>query len=127
MNELQGMMSGLLSNPEEMKKMVELAGAVMENMGMGSGSGATGPPREVKAAPREKDRSEDQASVLSRIGKKLLNSGGTVSSGADKRAFYETLMPLLSPKRRQKLDRASQLSRLLAGGLTVMGKRGNGG
>ena len=48
MSDLEGMINGILSNPEEMKKIMEMAGKIM---GPESGSGAAPPNSDDKATP----------------------------------------------------------------------------
>ena len=48
MSDLEGMINGILSNPEEMKKIMEMAGKIM---GPESGSGAAPPNSVEQAAP----------------------------------------------------------------------------
>lgn len=139
MNELEGMINGLLSNPDEMKKIMEIAGSVM-----GSASGSQEGPKPAAAAGGT-EVPQGLGSLVGGLGglggllgglggltpnlgqkaKKLL-SGSAAGSRDEKDALFAAIRPFLSERRQGKLDRATQAAKAMSVGLSLFGKKGGG-
>ncbi|MEG0035560.1 MAG: hypothetical protein RR147_01785 [Oscillospiraceae bacterium] len=111
MNELEGMISGLLSNPDEMKKIMEMAGAMF-------GGDKSAPETPTAAQTSEMPSMESIMSGLSNLpdgvasmAQKLM--GGVMNTSGDKTALLEAMKPWLSEKRKAKLDRAMKLAKVM--------------
>ncbi|PKM72106.1 MAG: hypothetical protein CVU91_10240 [Firmicutes bacterium HGW-Firmicutes-16] len=121
MSDLEGMINGILSNPEEMKKIMDMAGKLM-----GTEDGQT-PSMPSGSAPSETPSLEsllpgvDIASLASTaqtlLGndtiRKLLSGplvkniiGETLHPNNDKRELFNALKPWLSVERRARLEKA---------------------
>ena len=148
MNELEGMINGLLSNPEEMQKIMDIANSVMESSGTPSGGVQT--PAPASAAPDGGGMSGlgsllgnmgglgglgglaglgSIAPALGRAAKSFIGGGGqnrppALGAGGDKAALIDAMKPFLSESRRGKLDRASQMAKMMSMGLSLFGGRG---
>ncbi|MEA4896335.1 MAG: hypothetical protein VB064_13905 [Oscillospiraceae bacterium] len=128
MSELEGMINGILSNPDEMKKIMEMAGKLMgsEDGDASDGSSESAPP----ATPSLEQLlpGVDIASLASAaqtlLGndtiKKLLSGplvkniiGEAVHPNNDKRELFNALKPWLSEKRRVKLEKAIVFARAM--------------
>lgn len=149
MNELEGMINGLLSNPDEMKKIMEIAGSVM-----GGSSGSQGDTQEAPAAggPELTQGLGNLAGSLGGLGNlagglgglggllgglsnitpnlgqkaKKLISGSATGRRDEKEALFAALRPFLSERRQGKLDRATQAAKAMSVGLSLFGKKGGG-
>ena len=145
MNELEGMINGLLSNPEEMQKIMDIANSVMEKGGAPSDGAQTPAPASTPSGGGGMQglggllgnlgglgglgALGNIAPVLGRAAKSFMGGGGqarpaALSSGGDKAALIEAMKPFLSDSRRGKLDRASQMARMMSMGLNLFGGRG---
>lgn len=127
MNELEGMINGLLSNPDEMKKIMNIASSVM--------GGADGAPSQGDS-PSPPIKLPDLGGGIGNIlgglsslppglgaaARKFLRE--PVKTSGDKAALFAALSPFLSDRRRNKLDRAVQLAKMMNVGLAVFGKNG---
>lgn len=128
MSDLEGMINGILSNPEEMKKIMDMAGKLM---GTQDGQTSAMP---SESAPNETPSLEkllpgvDIASLASAaqtlLGndtiKKLLSGplvknmiGEAMHPNNDKRELFNALKPWLSEKRRDKLEKAIVFARAM--------------
>lgn len=137
MNELEGMINGLLSNPEEMKKIMEIANSVMENSPGEGGSGGEGSagvpspqiPPGLGSLLGNLGSLGSIAPILGNAAKSLIGAGGaspqTVGGGlGDKGALFEAMRPFLSERRQGKLDKAAQMAKVMSMGLALFGKKG---
>lgn len=142
MNELEGMINGLMSNPEEMQKIMDIANSVMEKSGAPSGGGQ--PPSPAPAVSGGGGMQGlsgllgnlgglgalgNIAPALGRAAKSFMGGGGqsrpaALGAGGDKAALIEAMKPFLSESRRGKLDRASQMAKMMSMGLSLFGGRG---
>lgn len=116
MSELEDMLGGILSDPEQMKKIQQVASSLM-------GGG--------EAAPKQEP---PQADILSGLGdlplgdmmgmaKKLMGSGGGLSQ---KTAILNAMKPWMSEKRSGKLEKAVKLAAVMKAALTFF-KKSEGG
>ena len=126
MSEMEDMVNGILSNPEEMKKIMDMAGKLMGTEG--------GQAPEASAASNDTPSLEnllpgvDIASLVSAaqtlLGndtiKRLLSGplvkniiGEAAHPNNDKRELFNALKPWLSEKRRDKLEKAIVFARAM--------------
>ena len=105
MNEIEDMLSKILSSPEEMEKLGKMAS---ELFGGGEVQG------EKKSAAPMPDISAMLSSVM---GSK---------SGSDKAALVKALSPYLKPERQRKLEKALKISRLAGMAEIAMQGMGDG-
>ena len=189
MNELEGMINGLMSNPDEMKKIMDIANSIMGGAGnTPSGEAPSQPTSQTpdlsglssllsglssqQQAPAETPAQVPDLSGLSNLLgglSKQAGSGGLgsllgglsqssgqggglgglgsllgglsslppglgaaakkfiqspIKNSGDKSALFEALGPFLSEKRRNKLERAAQLAKMMNMGLGFFGKNG---
>ncbi|MFB0919898.1 MAG: hypothetical protein QMB62_03305 [Oscillospiraceae bacterium] len=127
MSDLEGMINGILTNPEEMKKIMDMAGKLMSTEG-----GEEPAPSETapNGTPALNDllQGVDIAGLASAaqtlLGndtvKKLLSGpfvkniiGEAMHPNNDKRELFNALKPWLSEKRRVKLDKAIVFARAM--------------
>jgi hypothetical protein len=124
LSELEGMINSVLSNPDEMKKVMEMASSLM-----GGGAASSSPP------PQEQSGSMPDLSGLvggdtaltpemGAAAMKLLKGFG--GGNSEKHVLLNAMKPYLSEPRRTKLDKAMKLSRVLGVGLNLFGKDGGG-
>ena len=111
MSDLEDRLNSILSDPEQMARIQNLAQSLM-----GGGEGEAG------AASPSGAGGEAESALLGRLGALLGQQGGD----AEKRALLEAMKPYLSEKRRSKLDRAMRLARLARVARLAMGELGNG-
>ena len=119
MGELEERLNSILSDPEQMARISNLAQSLMG----GSGGEAPAPPQglEELAASLSGQESGAENALLGKLTGLLGQSGD-----ADKQALLEAMKPYLSEKRRGKLDRAMQLTRMARLARLAMGELGNG-
>ena len=113
MNELEGMINGILSNPDEMKKIMNIASSIM---------GGTAPekPPEAEEADRQTPDLSGVRSGLSKLpggiasaAKKLFSGASAAGNSSDKTALLEAMRPWLSEKRKNKLETAMRVARVM--------------
>lgn len=96
MAELEDMINSVLSDPRQMDKIAGLAKSLM--------GGSDGPGPSAQTAPLPFD-----PGMLGRI-QQLMGAGDADSS--NQQALLRAMQPYLSPKRRDKMDKALKLARL---------------
>ncbi len=109
MSELEERLNSILSDPEQMARISNLAQSLM-----GGGDGSSAP-----VSPG----SGEGGGVLP---EKLLGLLSRQGEDADKQALLQAMKPYLSEKRRSKLDRALRLTRLAHLAQIAVGELGNG-
>ena len=108
MSEFEDRLNSILNDPAQMDRITAMAKSLM-----GSGEAASEPPK--------------AASVLEGLdlGRMMASLGG--GGGADnKRALLEAMKPYLSPHRREKLDRAMKLAKMIGMAEIAFGMLGGG-
>ncbi len=121
MSDLEGIINGILSNPEEMKKIMDMAGKFMGNEGgetsaMPSGSAPSETPSLETLLPGV-DIAGLASTAQTLLGndtiRKLLSGplvkniiGETLHPNNDKRELFNALKPWLSEERRARLEKA---------------------
>lgn len=139
MDDLEGMINGILSNPEEMKKIMDMAGQIMGNSGANtsaaSGSDSSGMPSlegilsGIGSGNLNGAANLSELASLASAAQKLLGNGTVqkllsspivqnianeaLHPNNDKKALFEALKPWLSEERRRKLDRAIVFARVM--------------
>jgi len=140
MNELEGMINGLMSNPEEMQKIMDIANSIMGGQNQNGNGEGGGNAQNNSSAAAPGGTPGGLGSILGNLGslgniapslgkaasglmsgKSRGNGGG---AGGDKAALIEALKPFLSESRRGKLDRAAQMAKVMNMGLGLFGNRG---
>jgi len=136
-SELEGMINGILSNPEEMKKIMEMAGKIM---GSESGNSSAMPADNGTPVTQPGDNTlpeidigslaaAAQSFLSSDTVKKLLASpivrniiGEAMHPNNDKKELFNALKPWISEERRHKLDKAIVFARVMrvAGAATLI-------
>ncbi|NLV86306.1 MAG: hypothetical protein GX025_03680 [Clostridiales bacterium] len=115
MDNIEDMINGVLSNPEQMKKVMELAGTFLggensnpqenqepaEEAGISAGASLDGLMSGLSNLPE---------GLASAAGKLL---GGSNKSSRDKTQLLEAMKPWLSEKRRGKLDMAMKAAKVM--------------
>lgn len=133
MNDLEGMINGVLSDPDQMKMIMDMAGQLMGS------NGSDSPPKSVSgdegATPSLdgllsslNDNPGGLSAALQNImgGSSTQNVlGGATIAKDNKQALIDALRPWLSDKRIRKLDRAMMFAKVIrAAGVTSIFKRG---
>lgn len=126
MNNIEDMINGVLSNPEQMKKVMELAGTLF-----GEEKANTQEPAEEGSPPAVdmsslgglmSGLSNLPGGLASAAGKLL---GGSAKASKDKTQLLEAMKPWLSEKRRSKLDMAMKAAKVMrAAGSVFISKGG---
>jgi len=136
-SELEGMINGILSNPEEMKKIMEMAGKIM---GPESGNNSAMPPESGTPAAQPGDDTLPEIDIgsLAAAAPSLLNSGTVKKMLAspivrnmigeamhpnnDKKELFNALKPWISEERRHKLEKAIVFAKVMrvAGAATLI-------
>lgn len=104
MSEFESGLSGLLNDPEELGKAVEMAKSLLDG-GLGdklSGLFGTG---EESSGVRERSADSDMLSGIAKMMSAMSDTG-------DKTALLEAIKPYLAENRRSKLDRAARITRI---------------
>jgi hypothetical protein len=109
-SELEDRLNSILSDPEQMARIQNLAQSLMGGEGGAAAASSSGSGGEAESA------------LLGKLSSLLGQQGGD----AEKRALLEAMKPYLSEKRRSKLDRAMRLTRLARVARLAMGELGNG-
>ena len=110
MNDWEEKLNALLSDPEAMAQVVGMAQALSQQLGSGAPQGAAQSERQNAGNPLDMLGSIDPA-LLSRLMPVLQQINRSESSEAS--AFLHALRPFLKPSRRDKVDRACQLARII--------------
>ncbi|MGI5984370.1 MAG: hypothetical protein GXY01_06735 [Clostridiales bacterium] len=127
MNEMEGMINKLLSNPDDMKKIMDMAGQIMgTDSSAPSGASESG---EQQAEPSHDDIPsldnmlsglDSIPGGLTSVVQKLMGSPAakTLMSGAlntknDKQELLMALKPWLSEKRKHKLEKAIMFAKVM--------------
>lgn len=140
MNELEGMINGLMSNPEEMQKIMDIANSIMGGQNQNGNGNDGGDAQNTTSAAAPGGTPGGLGSLLGSLGNlgniapalgKAASSlmsgqsrGNGGGAGGDKAALIEALKPFLSESRRGKLDRAAQMAKVMNMGLGLFGNRG---
>jgi len=112
MGEFEEKINGLLSNPEEMQKIMSLARSI-------TGSGDTPLPGDSPPPATEKAE-ESGSSLFENLDPKLLQSMGKLmgqfnspgAAGGDKSALLNALCPYLKEERQEQLHRAMNIAKM---------------
>ena len=127
MSDMEGMINGILSNPEEMKKIMDMAGKLMGTEGSeapaSSESAPNGTPSIESLLPGV-DLAALASTAQTLLGnetvRKLLSGpfvkniiGEAMHPNNDKRELFNALKPWLSEKRRIKLEKAIVFARAM--------------
>ena len=107
MGEFEDMLNSILSSPNEMEKIMDIAKEPTQ------GGDA---PRETEAAPKAEPKPEAIPN-LGDISPKMLGAIGKVMGelkhgGDDKAALVNSMKPYLKPQRRETLDKAVKIARV---------------
>lgn len=130
MNNIEEMINSVMNDPEQMKKVMDMAGSIMGNTGSAAPEAGSG-------APSGGGLGLD--SILSGLSKlpgglagaasSLFGGGGgssAVGVSGDKTELLEAMKPWLSEKRRAKLDGAMKIARVMKNaGSTFFGRGGS--
>lgn len=117
MGELEDMMKKVLSSPEDMSRIMQLAQSLSGNSDSGGDGGA-----QSQAAPAESGSGLDPdiAALMGRI----MRGISAADSGGDKSALIAALKPYLRADRRSKIDRAMKIARIAKIASTALGEMG---
>lgn len=118
MSELDEMISGVLSDPEQMAKITKLAQSLM---GGDEAAASTAAPA---ADTTGLDALGLDGETLARIAR-LMRSG--MGQTREEQTLLEAMRPYLSEKRRRKMDRAMKLARLARIARLAIGEAEEGG
>ena len=103
MSEFEDRLNSILNSPEQMEKIAGLAQSLM-GPSQDAQQTSSGKPKQDKAAAQSPD-----PALLGRIGAVMQSMGGR----DDKQALLRSLAPYLSQRRREKLEKAMELARLI--------------
>ena len=123
MAEFDEKLNSLLSNPDAMSQIMQLA------QSLSGDAAASAPPSPEPSAPRQKDASASLLSALtggdSSLLLKLLPLIQELGGGQDSpaRTLLYALRPYLKPERQEKVERALQLARLFHAGRKLLSAR----
>lgn len=111
MSEFEDRLNALLSNPEEMNKLSQMAQTLLDGGALGNLLGGETP---SDSGNTESNRAGQKSSGLDG---ELLASVGRIFSQAsgqenDKTALLEAMKPYLKQKRRDKIDQAMKLAKM---------------
>ena len=127
MNNIEEMINSVMNDPEQMKKVMDMAGSIMGNAG-------SAPQGQESSAPSGGGLGLDGIlSGLSKLPGGLAGAASSLFSGAqssgvsgDKTELLEAMKPWLSEKRRTKLDGAMRIARVMKNaGSAFFGKGGS--
>ena len=124
MSEWEDKLNTLLSDPGAMAQVMQMAQSLSQQMGAPEGApppsdGAPMPPKPAPAAPPQNGASGDLASLLGGVDPSMIQKLLPVLSqmncpeSGETAAFLRALRPFLKPERRDKVERAAQLARLI--------------
>ena len=124
MSEWEDRLNSILSDPEQMNRITELANSLMSG-GADAGQTAEEPSKELPDLSRLADSllggGSADAALLGRLGR-LLHSAQAVNGREE--ALLEAMKPYLSEKRRSKMDRAMRLAHMAKLAQLAMGELG---
>lgn len=139
MNDLEGMINGILSDPDQMKKIMDMAGQIMGTDGgnstpaSGGGDSQAAPPLDNILSGLNLNNipgglSSVIQNVMGSVGIQKLLSGAmnSINTKNDKQELLEAMKPWLSEKRRQKVDKAMMFAKVMrfAGAAALLRKGG---
>jgi hypothetical protein len=101
-NELEGMINGLLSNPGEMKKLMDAAGKILNSNDINSNGKEA-----FEDSVYDRGRPPDEETILA------ARRNVSEDPKRDKKKLVEALKPWLSEKRRYRLDKALMLAKVV--------------
>ena len=128
MNNIENMISSVMNDPEQMRKVMDIAGSIMGKGGQdapGDMGGEEAPPQGAEPAEAKASSGSggfDFGSILSGLTKMPGGLAGAASSflkssvnssSEDKTQLLEAMKPWLSEKRRSKLDGAMKIARVM--------------
>ena len=124
MSQLEDMINGVLNDPEQMKKIMDIAGSIMggngESQTAGEAEHPVEPPTDLGGIMKGLSGLSGLSGIpgLSGLSGGLGNLAKGFLSGAggrdeEKTALLEAMRPWLSEKRQGKLDRAMKLARVM--------------
>lgn len=127
MGELEDKIGQILGDPEQMKKITNIAQSLM---GGGNGTGGQSGMPGAGDAPKSTGGGDDDGSPLfdpAMLGKisSLMNAG--TGNSRQERALLEAMKPYLSEKRRRKMDKALRLAKLAKAAQLALGEMGEDG
>ncbi len=128
MSDIEKMLNDVLSNPEEMKKIMDVANSLMsggetspsEHTPSSHGTGEQGQRPEMSDLLKGISSMPPEASAAAM---KIINNMQEEGHN-EKYAALSAMKPYLSHERRVKLDRAMQMARVLKTGLILFGENG---
>lgn len=103
MSDFEDRLNSILNDPAQMEKITSMAKSLM-----GGGEPSQEPPQAEPKKDTGLFETFDPA-VLGRLTKAM----GSMNRKDEKRALLEAMKPYLSPKRREKLERAMKLARMI--------------
>ena len=113
-SDLNAMLQSVLSDPEQMAKITQMAQGLMGGGGSGSEK------REATAGPF----SEGESKLLSALGKTL--GGGENGGRSRSTALLMAMRPYMKPEKQEKLDRALKMTQMVRIAQAVMREVGGG-
>lgn len=124
MSEWEDKLNTLLSDPGAMAQVMQMAQSLSQQMGAPEGApppsgGVPTPSGPAPAAPQQNGASGDLTSLLSGVDPAMIQKLLPVLSqmnrpeSGETAAFLRALRPFLKPERRDKVERAAQLARLI--------------
>lgn len=102
MSELEDRLNSILGDPQQMEMIASMAKSLM---------GAQEAPQAASPPPPRKETGMFESLDPAMLGRLTKAMGGRGSD--DKRALLEAMKPYLSPARREKLERAVKLARMI--------------
>lgn len=122
MSELEDRINSVLNDPAQMEQIMGMAKSLMGGSeGTGAQPASSGGLSSLLQSAAGGDAAE--AGLLNRLGGLLRDSGGD----RDRRALLEAMKPWLSPRRRDKLDRAMRMAKLARLASAALGETGGEG
>lgn len=124
MSEWEDKLNTLLSDPGAMAQVMQMAQSLSQQMGAPEGApppsgGAPTPSGPAPAVPQQNGASGDLTSLLGGVDPAMIQKLLPVLSqmnrpeSGETAAFLRALRPFLKPERRDKVERAAQLARLI--------------
>ena len=139
MSEFEEKLNAILSNPDAMSQVMNLA----QSLNFGGGGDSSAQPEDSPAPPPEEETSNnngpglgDLAGLGSLLGQidpamiqRLLPLVGELTGGAgndERMQLLYALRPFLKPERRDKIERAAKAARLIHAGKKLLATMGDG-
>lgn len=130
MSELEDKLNSLLSDPEELGRVTEMAKGLMDSglgdklSGLFGGGGEenSAVPQETKPAQKTAGSGDMilDGNMLAGLGKMM----SAASKGSDKTALLSAMKPYLAEKRRNKMDRAMKIAKIAKIAGAALSERG---